>query len=258
LTELQEDNSTLGPLGFSPSAFYVLRGARFIWAHRVLWKYAAAPLFISSVILGTSYVILYHWFFKLMEPYSAQEWYWRALYYAVALMVMLLLLVVFFFLFTRVASALAAPFNEVISQKTEEIIRGTFQDEPFSLIRMLKDSGRSVVHSFKILGAYLFLLAGGLLLLLIPGIGALLYSVASALLSSYLLAYEYLGYPMDRRRLTFSEKMKFLRSRLVTTMGFGLGNLAVASIPLLNLLFIPAAVAGGTLLFLDVEDSGRH
>lgn len=258
MTDLRADNSISTPRGFRPSAFYVLHGARFIWANRVLWKYASAPLFISSVILGTSYVILYHWFFKLMQPYAAQEWYWRAMYYAIALIVTLLLLVVFFFLFTRIASALAAPFNEMISQKTEEIVKGTFHDEPFSFFRMLKDSGRSVAHSFKILGAYLFFLAGGLLLLLIPGIGALLYSVASALLSSYLLAYEYLGYPMDRRRLTFSEKMKFLRSRLVTTMGFGLGNLAVASIPLVNVLFIPAAVAGGTLLFLELEDSSRR
>ena len=241
---------------FRPSALYVLRGAWFVWSNRVLWKYAAAPLFISAVILGSSYVLLYYWISAFIPPLSAEEWYWRVLYYLAAFVVIVLLLLVFFFLFNRIASALAAPFNDVISQKTEELIKGSLTDSRFSLIQLVKDSGRAVAHSFRILAIYIGLLTTGLLLLLIPGLGPLLFSVAGALLSSYMLAYEYLGYPMDRRRLSFSQKRKFLRSRFVSVMGFGLGNLAVASIPVVNLLFIPAAVAGGTLLFLDLEESG--
>jgi CysZ protein len=68
-----------------------------------------------------------------------------------------------------------------------------------------------------------------------------------------MFAYEYLGYPMDRRGLSFHDKRRFLRTRLKSTLGFGVGNLVVASIPLVNILLIPAAVAGGTLLFLDLE-----
>jgi len=238
-----------------PSALYVLLGARFVWSHRVLWKYASAPLFISAVILGSSYVLLYHWLSRLIPPSSAEEWYWRVLYYLAAFVVIVLLLFVFFFLINRIASALAAPFNDVISQKTEELVKGRLTDSRFSFIQVLKDSGRAVVHSFKILGIYVGLLTIGLLLLLIPGVGPVLFSVAGALLSSYMLAYEYLSYSMDRRRFSFSQKRKFLRSRFFSIMGFGLGNLAVASIPAINLLFIPAAVAGGTLLFMDLEES---
>ncbi len=103
------------------------------------------------------------------------------------------------------------------------------------------------------LGIYLALLVAALLLLLIPGVGVLLYTGAGALISSYMFAYEYLGYPMDRRRFTWKTKQNFLRSRFRSVIGFGLGNMVVASIPFLNLLFIPAAVVGGTLLFLDLS-----
>ena len=242
---------------FVPSPLYTVRGAAFIWTHRMLWKYAAAPLAISAVILGISYVLIYHFFFKLISPYGEGAWYWQILYYVSLVVATLLLLVIVFFLFTRVASAIASPFNDLISQKTEELIRGSFDDSPFSVVALFRDSGRSIVHSFKILGIYVGLLVVGLPMLFIPGIGSLLYATLGALLSAYLFAYEYLGYPMDRRRFSFSEKRRFLWSRFRSTMGFGLGNVALAAVPVVNILFIPAAVVGGTLLFLEFDTPVR-
>jgi CysZ protein len=164
--------------------------------------------------------------------------------------------VVFFFVFARVASALAAPFNDLISQRTELLVSARFEERPFSVSLLMKDSARAIGHSFRILGWYVVMLVAGLPLLLVPGVGPLLFSVYSALLSSYMLAYEYLGYPMDRRRYSFADKRAFLRSRFLPVIGFGLGSLAAASIPIINMLFIPAAVAGGTLLFLDLNPDG--
>jgi len=161
-------------------------------------------------------------------------------------------LVVFFFLFTLLATVIAAPFNELISEKTEQLVTGNFQDSPFSFLQLLKDSARGIGHFFRILGVYFGILIASLFLLLVPGIGPMLFAAAMVLNTSYMLAYEYLGYPMDRRRFTFKQKRRFLRSRLKWTMGFGLGNAALASVPVLNLVVMPAAVVGGTLLFLDL------
>jgi len=158
------------------------------------------------------------------------------LYYLLLVVATVLLSVLFFFVLTRVASALAWPFNDLVSQKTEEIVRGTFHDTPFSVLQLLKDSVRSIGHAFKMLGIYLALLIGALFLLLIPAVGVPLSAGAGALISSYMFAYEYLGYPMDRRRFTWKQKQSFLRSRFRAVIGFGLGNVVVASIPLLNLL----------------------
>jgi CysZ protein len=238
-----------------PAPLYVLRGALFLWGHRVLWKYAAAPVAISLFVMGGAYVLLYHTFYRFFGAYAAQEWYWRVLYYALIFLLTAVLLVLFFFFFTRVASALASPFNDLISQKAEELLTGTYYEAPFSVIQLIRDSGRAIGHSFKLLGLYLILLAACLLLLLIPGVGGVLFSAAGWSLSAYMLAYEYLGYPMDRRRFSWNQKRAFIRSRFRATMGFGLGNLVAAAIPIVNLLFIPSAVVGGTLLFLELEPS---
>ncbi|MEJ2718419.1 MAG: sulfate transporter CysZ [Deltaproteobacteria bacterium] len=236
-----------------PAPLYVIRGARFLLDHRVLWKYAIAPMAISTVVLGLSYYLLYHSFTALIHGIMGDGWYWQVLYYLVVIVAALLLLVVFFFIFTLLASAVAAPFNDLISEKTEQLVTGNFSETPFSFLQLLKDSARGIVHSLRILGIYLALLVVALVLLLIPGFGGPLFTAATVLLSSYMLAYEYLGYPMDRRRFSFREKRAFLRSRFKASMGFGLGNLAAISIPVINLMVIPAAVVGGTLLFLELE-----
>jgi CysZ protein len=237
---------------------YILKGAAFVWEHRrVMGKYAAAPVAIGTLLMGCAYWLLYHYFFRFVGTYAQGEWYKQIAYYLLLVAVTVLAVVVFFFLFTRVASALAAPFNDVISQRTEELVHSGFEESSFSLRLLMKDSSRAIGHSFRILGLYVVMLLAGLPLLLLPGIGALLFTVYSALLSSYMFAYEYLGYPMDRRRYSFADKRRFLRSRLVSAIGFGLGSLAAASIPVVNMLFIPAAVAGGTLLFLDLNPDAR-
>ncbi len=236
---------------------YVLKGADFVWQHRaVLGKYAAAPVAIGTLLMGGAYWLLYHYFFRLVGSYASAEWYKQIAYYLLLVVVTLLALLVFFFVFARIASALAAPFNDLISQRTEQLLSGRFEEPPFSLRLLLKDSARTIWHSLRILGIYVALFIVGLPLLVLPGVGAPVFGVYSALLSSYMFAYEYLGYPMDRRRYSFSDKRKFLRSRFVPAMGFGLGSLAAAAIPVVNMLFIPAAVAGGTLLFLDLNQKG--
>jgi len=208
--------------------------------------------------MGGAYALLYYTFSSFFGAYAAEEWYWQVLYYVLIFVLTVVLLVLFFFFFTRVASALASPFNDLISQKTEELVTGTFHDAPFSVIQLVKDSSRAIGHSFKLLGLYLILLTACLLLLLIPGVGGVLFSAAGWLLSAYMFAYEYLGYSMDRRRFSWTQKRSFIRSRFRATIGFGLGNLVAAAIPFVNLFFIPSAVVGGTLLFLKLESSDNR
>jgi CysZ protein len=240
------------------SPLYVLRGALFIKNHRVLWKYAAAPVAISTVVLGLAYYLLHHFFLTTFGGFIGEQWYWQVLYYVALVAAAVLMLVVFFFVFNIVASTIAAPFNELIAEKTEQLVTGTFDETPFSFVQLMKDSGRGIAHSLRMLGTYLSLLVFALVLWVIPGIGGILFTAATILLSSYMLSYEYLGYPMDRRRYTFRDKRRFLRSRWRSTMGFGLGCTIAASIPLVNLLLIPSAVTGAVLLFLELDDQGAN
>jgi CysZ protein len=243
---------------FYPASMYVVRGGTFLWSNRVLWRYAAFPLMIGAAILTGAYALLYYIFFSVLSTYSGPEWYWQILYYVLLVVLSVALIVIFFFVFARIASALSSPFNDLLSQKTEELVKGGFSQTQFSFVQLFKDSARSVAHSFKILGIYLGLLICSLVLLLIPGMGGFLFTAVGTLLSAFMFSYEYIGYSMDRRRYTWDEKKAFLRKHFRKVMGFGLGNVIMASIPILNLFFISAAVVGGTLLYLDLTENSRR
>ena len=57
--------------------------------------------------------------------------------------------------------------------------------------------------------------------------------------------------PLERRRLSFGQKVRVVRRTLPASAGFGLVCFALAGIPLLNLLVIPVCVAAGTLFYCD-------
>ncbi len=232
----------------------MLRGIRFLRSHRVLWKYAAAPVALSAAVFFGSYFLIYRVYSRFAASLESIHRFGEVLYYLALGMLIALLLLLSFFLFGKIVSALAAPFNDMISQKTEELSSGLQQEQPFSVSALFKDAGRSLVHAFKLLALYLALLVGSLVLLLIPGIGTFLYAAMVVLISALLFAFEYLGYSMDRRRFSWQEKTKFFRTRLESVLGFGLGVVAVGYIPVVNVLLIPAAVIGGTLLFVDLTD----
>jgi CysZ protein len=246
-------------MGVFSSPLYVLRGAAFLRDHREIWKYALAPVAITTILMGASYVALYYFFLDwLNRLMPGGGWYWEVAYYLLVVLFGVLLIVAFFFLFTVIAVTIAAPFNDLISEKTEQIITGRFDETPFSILTLLSDAARGVYHALRVLGLYLSILVLGLLLLLIPVFGPFLYTALTVCLAAYMLALEFVSYPMDRKRYSYQDKRKLVRSHLWSVIGFGLGVVALASIPFLNLLLLPPAVVGGTLFFLDrqPQDSG--
>jgi CysZ protein len=54
---------------------------------------------------------------------------------------------------------------------------------------------------------------------------------------------------MDNNGLPFREMRRLLRSRLSLSLGFGSAAFLALTIPVLNLLAVPAAVCGGTALW---------
>jgi len=233
---------------------YVIRGIGFLRSHRVLWKYAAAPAVLGAMVFGGSYYLVYRFYSRFAASLEVTQRFGVVIYSVVLGILIAFLLLILFFLFGRIVSALAAPFNEMISKKTEELVSGVTAESPFSLAALFKDTGRALAHSFKLLGLYVALLVGALVLLLIPGIGALLYAVMGVVTSALLFAFEYFGYSMDRRRFSWQEKMKLFRSKPQSVLGFGLGVVVLGYVPVVNVLFIPASVIGGTLLFLDLTE----
>jgi CysZ protein len=239
----------------TPAPFYILKGANIIRKNRSLWKYAVAPLIISFALVIAGHFLIYEVFKAFVPDFTISAWYWKILYYLLVAVVTVATLVGFFFLFIIIATTVAAPFNDLLSEKVEQLSIGSRRDEKFSLLQLIKDVGRGLGHTFKVLGVYLAgQLVGLLFLFTVPIIGQLVYTVITLGVASFILSMEFMSYSMDRRRFNFNEKKGFFFSNLRSCMGFGLSGALIASMPIVNLFLIPAAVAGGTLLFLELQD----
>ena len=91
------------------------------------------------------------------------------------------------------------------------------------------------------------------LLNLVPVIGQILYVVLSFTLTILWLGMSFLDYTFARHAYKFGLKVRFVRQNVFAVFGFGLAVFVGVLIPVLNLVFLPVAVVGGTLLYLELS-----
>jgi CysZ protein len=229
-----------------------LRGMGFLWRNRALWKYVWIPILINVFVflgLGGVFVTQFPDLIQLLLP-SGDAWYWAVLGVLLWILGSALLLLFFFMAFTLVGTAIAGPFNDLLSERVEAVTTGVPGSPSPPLAKQIGGVGRSVLESLKHLAFYL---AGALLLLLwnlIPGVGTVVYAVTGGVWTLLFLALEFGDHYLGRHWSRFRARWGCIWSHRWASLGFGAASALMLLVPLLNLLFIPAAVAGGTLLWL--------
>ena len=152
-----------------------------------------------------------------------------------------------FFSFTPVANIVAAPFNALMSEKIEIHLTGKAPSSNLSFAKMALDAIGSQLRKL----VYIMLWALALFLIsLIPVIN-LIAPVLWVVFGSWLLSLEYFDYPMGNHDLVFDEEKRQLRERRGIALGFGGGVMVLTSIPIINFVTMPVAVAGATLLWVE-------
>lgn len=190
--------------------------------------------------LAWSKNVLPEWAVSLMDALSWLIW--------PLFIVMALLLGSYFF--STIANWLAAPFNGLLSEAVQAKLTGqTPPSEP--LHQML---ARTFGREWTKLKYYLPKVAAMLLLWLltfyIPGLNLLL-PVLWFLFSAWMMALQYLDYPMDNHRVPFPVMLASLRARRGLALSFGSLIALLGMIPFINILVMPVAVASATALWLD-------
>ena len=120
----------------------------------------------------------------------------------------------------------------------------------------VRDVGRSIAGEARRLS---FLLAVWALLfgagIIVPGAhvitGPLMVGV-----TILFLPLEYSGYALDRRRVPFAARRRWIARRWPTMIGFGTSALVACALPGINLLMIPGLVVAGTMLVVADPPDG--
>lgn len=225
----------------------MLAGLRLIFTPG-LKRFVLVPL-LSNIVLLFSFI----WFgFKLFDSWlggfiqSLPEWlsFIEWLIWPLAIIGTLGFIV---YGFNATTSLIAAPFNGLLAEKVEQHLRPgiSFPDE--SMSEMVK---RSLIRELQ---KQWFFLKRVLLLLIIsfiPGLN-LISPILWLLFSVWMLSVQYLDYPMDNHKIGFHAMQRELKQHWWHTFGFGFAAYGCMFIPLINLLLMPAAVAGATWLWVQ-------
>lgn len=249
--------STAGGSGllqsFSRGFFYPFSSGPFLLAHPGLLRFIAIPFLINTAIFSIAVYFGLDFFNRTVTGYLPQgeAWYWLLISYALWVVAVLLTAVLVFFGFSVVGNLLAAPFNDLLSERTQEILGDRRSDEPLSLNAFWADTLRTLRDEAIKMACFVLGMLFLLLLNLIPVLGTLLYAVLSVTFTLFFLAVEYTGFVFGRQRRSFGQQCRYLFSRKSLLAGFSSGVLALLAIPFLQFVCIPLAVVGATRLCHD-------
>ena len=240
---------------FTRGLFAPLRGMRFLLAHPRLLAYAAFPTLINVILVLAMFLCGMHFSQSLVDHIlpGQDQWYWVVLSYAIQIVLVLALVLFAAVLFYILAGIICAPFNEVLSQKTEQIFEGIKREEPFSLRILTRDIAISLKNEIKRTIVMLALLLFLLIVFFIPIVGKIFYLLFGNIVTMFFLAYDNLDYSLARRRLPFAAKCRFIFRHIPSCLGFGAGALVSVVIPFFNFVVIPLTVVGATIVFCEIE-----
>ena len=251
-----------GPAGnFSAGFLYPFRAGQFIKKNPVLYKYIFIPLMISVTVFS----LAGYWGLQVFDYFVNQNipqddiWYWLLLNKLIWISAILVTFILVFFSFTVLGNLIASPFNDILSEKSEEILSGKVADAgSFHLVLFMKETGKTLLNESLKISLFVCCMIFLFALNLLPVLGSMLYGALAFLLTVYFLVIEYTGFVFSRKRLTFKNQRKFIKKNRLLCAGFGCGAFILLAIPFVQFFSIPMGVVGATLLCYDAGASSSQ
>jgi len=234
-------------------AGYFLKGLGLIWRPGIR-SFTIWPILVTLTVFSVLIWFGIDLFDDLMRQFlpSGDSWWGQGLRYVLWPLFAVGLALVWYFSFTLISNLIGSPFNGFLAGKVEQLLRGQ-PVEDVGTASFLREMVPSIANEL-IKYAYFFLVAIPLLILFLIPVINLAAPFLWTLFMAWMLALEYMEYPMDNHGLRFREVRKRLRRKRLTALGFGGMATLCMLVPGLNLLVMPAAVAGATAFWVHEGD----
>lgn len=227
---------------------YLVEGAKLL-NHPSLRLFVIVPLSVNMLIFGTLIGFTLNYLMEMMDSWLAGIPAWLDfIQWILWPLIGLTLSLITGYLFTAVALIIASPFNGLLAEKAEELVTGKEVPALEGLGQALMMVPRGIIREIFKLMYYLPMAAFVLLVTFIPGLNTAA-PVLWFLLGAWMMSIQFVDYPMDNHQLSFGDVKEAVRSRRLSSMGFGGAVALCTGIPIVNFFVVPAAVVGATLLW---------
>lgn len=240
-------------------------GAGYFWQGMKLLRqpgiraFVIIPVLINLLLFAALTALLTIQFDALLNWLTAQLGSWLEwLRWLLWLVAGIFWLVFYGYGFTLISTLIASPFYGLLAERVELHLTGRPASEPLTLKGLLALAQRTLVREVRkllyFLPRFLSVLLLSLILSFIPGLG-LLAPVLYFVWGAWSLALQHADYAADNNGVTFAALRDSCARRRGASLSFGALAMLSASVPLLNLLAVPAAVAGATALWVERLDT---
>lgn len=228
----------------------MVRGAKML-THKKLRLFVIIPLTINILIFGSLIGVGYSYLDSKIDSIMAWVPSWLSfIEWIIWPLIVLVFSLITGYLFTALALLIASPFNALLAEKAEELITGRPVDSLEGLGPALLAIPRGVVRELLKLLYYLPMFLFVLIMTFLPVINAV-SPILWFVLGAWMMSLQFVDYPMDNHQLSFSDVKEAVRSRRMSSMGFGGVVALFASVPIVNFFVVPSAVVGATLLWCE-------
>jgi len=229
----------------------LFRGAWILLTRPGLKRWAVAPILLS-ILVFIGFVTAASWVAAHYGAEVGHGWWGTIASIAAGTAAFIATLLIGFFTYAIVANIVASPFNDVLSHKTEMLLAGTTGE--VRGVSFTRDTLRMILSALKLAVVQAAIVVPALVLLLIPVIGVFAFAVPA----SVLLGLTFLDYPLERRKVSTGGKLSFCWKHFAEVLGFGAVTYALMLVPIVNVLVIPPAAVGATVLYLRLAKVNPH
>lgn len=226
--------------------FDIFKGMGLIFSSGVR-RYVIVPLCINIALFAGAITLLSQqmdtWLERLLPNWlSWLEWLiWPLFVATIALAV--------FYTFTIIANLIAAPFNSLLSASIEAKLTGK-KPEDITSDKFWKIAVRTIGSELVKLMVFIKWLIPVIIITFIPGVNVIA-PFLWFLYAAWSFSLEYTDYPLANRGQLFKQIREYNRRHRMRTLGLGTAVFVMTSIPFINFIAMPVAVAGATRLIVE-------
>ena len=229
---------------------YFVMGWHFI-TQKGLRRFVIMPIALNTVLLSGLF-----WLF-ITQISQAIDWTmsfipdWLS-FLSVILLVfsIVMILLLFYFTFATLSGFIAAPFNGLLAEKVEKILTGENINDD-GLLDVMKDVPRMLSREWQKLLYSLPKIIGLFLLSFLPIIGQTIVPVLTFIFTCWMMAIQYCDYPFDNHKVSFDVMKNALGNQRTQSLTFGGLVTCCTFVPVVNLLIMPVAVCGATVMWVE-------
>ncbi|WP_094752016.1 sulfate transporter CysZ [Psychromonas sp. CD1] len=230
---------------------YLLQGLKLL-SHPKLRLFVLIPLFINLLIFSSAFWFLFSAIMQWIDRYIAElpdflNW----LSYIIWPFLIVSILFSFSFVFSSVSNFIAAPFNGLLAEKTEQLLTGQEVDNG-GLKELIQDLPRIFKRELQKWAYFLPRLVFCALLFFIPAFGPVIAPLIWFIFASWMMVIQYADFPFDNHKISFKQMQKSLAQHFGKNLTFGMLVSFFTTLPIFNFIIMPIAICGATAFWVDI------